>query len=98
MKSKNAPWGFSIAVIFQLGVLAGFAQTNIYLYGFPWSETNITLNPGTYYITAYGAQGGNATINGTSGGTGGIGAEMEGEFNFTTATTLTLLVGGAVVK
>jgi hypothetical protein len=37
----------------QLGVLAGSAQTNIYL--FSGSVTNITLPPGTYIITAYGA-------------------------------------------
>ena len=63
------------------------AQTNIFLFtGF---ETNITLPPGTYIITAYGAQGG----YGQSGG-GGLGAEMEAQFNFPTSATLTMLVGG----
>ncbi len=56
MKSKNALCGLSIAVFLQLGVLAGCAQTDIYL--FSGSETNITLNPGFYIITAYGAVGG----------------------------------------
>src|ERR1035438_8745826 len=81
--------GLAIAVILQLGVLAGSAQTNIYL--FSGSKTNITLNPGTYIITAYGAMGG-----GTAGGNfiGGYGAEMSAEFNFSTSTTLILLVGG----
>jgi hypothetical protein len=75
----------SLAVVLQLSVLAGSAQTNIYL--FSGSETNITLNPGTYIITAYGAPGG-------GDGRVGLGAEMSGEFNFSTFTNLTLLVGG----
>jgi hypothetical protein len=64
MKSKNALCGLAIAVVLQLGVLAGSAQTNLYL--FSGSLTNITLNPGTYIITAYGAPGGN--FYGTGGG------------------------------
>src|ERR1022692_3829232 len=56
MKSKNVLCGLAIAVVLQLGMLAGSAQTNIYL--FSGSKTNITLNPGTYIITAYGATGG----------------------------------------
>jgi uncharacterized repeat protein (TIGR03803 family) len=64
-------------------------QTNKYL--FTGSETNITLPPGTYTITAYGAQGG----SGNGSGVGGQGAEMEGEFSFSGLTTLTLLVGEA---
>ena len=58
MKSKNALCGLSIAVVLHFGVLAGSAQTNIYLYegtnGYTGSTTNITLAPGTYIITAYG--------------------------------------------
>jgi hypothetical protein len=88
MKSNNSLCGLSIAVILHFGVLAGSAQTNKYL--FSGSETNITLNPGTYIITAYGAPGG----GGVSGASGGLGAEMSGEFNFSTSTNLTLLVGG----
>jgi DNA-binding beta-propeller fold protein YncE len=65
------------------------APANIYL--FSGSETNITLNPGTYIITAHGAQGG---LGGNYDGFGGGGAEMSAEFNFSTSTTLTLLVGG----
>jgi hypothetical protein len=79
---------YVIAVILQFGVLASFAQSGIYL--FTGSETTITLNPGLYAITAFGAQGGSCYQSG-----GGLGAEMEGEFDFTTATTLTLLVGGS---
>jgi hypothetical protein len=67
--------------------LLTLAQTNIFL--FTGSETNLTLPPGTYTITAYGAQGGAGL-----GSTGGLGAEMEGEFSFSGLTTLTLLVGG----
>ena len=63
--------GLSIAVVLRLGVLAGSAQTNIYL--FRGSETNITLNPGTYIITAFGAPGGG---NLNDSGVGGLGAEM----------------------
>jgi hypothetical protein len=77
-----------IAVVMHFGLLAGSAQTNKYL--FTGSETNITLNPGLYYITAYGARGGHDAPY-----SGGLGAEMKGEFSFTTRTTLTLLVGGA---
>jgi hypothetical protein len=89
MKSKNALCGISIAVALQLGVLAGSAQTNIYLYG--GSETNITLGPGFYDITAYGAQGGGSSLFGYGGG---LGAKMAGRFGFSAPTTLTLLVGG----
>ena len=46
----------TVAVFLQFGVLAGYAQTGQYL--FTGSETTSTLNPGLYYITAYGAQGG----------------------------------------
>lgn len=78
------------ALVLQFGALAGFAQTGINLY--TGSETTITLNPGTYDITAYGAQGGACSSR------GGLGAQMEGEFNFGNATTLTLLVGGAATE
>jgi hypothetical protein len=77
-----------VAAILMFGVLAGFAQTGTYL--FTGSMTTITLNPGIYNITTYGAQGG-----GTIGYSGGLGAEMEARFAFATPTTLTLLVGGA---
>jgi hypothetical protein len=90
MKSKKFSHGFLLAVILQLGVLAGSAQTNIYLYS--GSETNITLNPGTYIITAWGAVGGNGDYS-PGNGQGGLGAEMSAEFNFSTPTNLTLLVG-----
>ena len=70
MKSKNALRGISIAVALQLGVLAGSAQTNQYL--FTGSETNITLPPGTYNITAYGGGGGNG--GGSTGSAGGNGS------------------------
>ena len=88
MKSKKALCGLSIAVVLQVGVPAGSAQTNKYL--FSGSKTNITLNPGNYIITAYGAPGGNEEGYGD-----GLGAEMSAEFNFSASTTLTLLVGGA---
>jgi DNA-binding beta-propeller fold protein YncE len=64
-------------------------------YYFSGSETNITLPPGTYIITAYGAMGGWAADQSFPVfALGGLGAEMSAEFNFSTPTTLTLLVGG----
>ena len=87
MKTKDALPGLSIAIILQLGILAASAQTNIYL--FTGYETNITLPAGTYNITAYGAQGGSGYNS------GGLGAEMSGEFSFSTNTALILLVGGS---
>ncbi len=93
MKSKNILCGLSVAVVLHFCALAGSAQTNIYL--FSGSETSITLNPGTYIITAYGAPGPYPSlIYADEGGCGGSGAEMSAEFNFSSPTTLTLLVGG----
>lgn len=51
MKSKDALCGVSIAVLLHFGVLAGSAQTTMYLYA--GYETNITLAAGTYIITAH---------------------------------------------
>ena len=79
-----------IAVILQFGVFASSAQTGIYLY--TGSESTITLNPGLYDITAYGAQGGGSSYFGS---VGGLGAEMRGDFNCSASTTLIRLVGGA---
>jgi hypothetical protein len=86
------------------GTLASPAQTGNYLYdgpgtygtGWSGSEETITLSPGLYDITAYGAQGGGAAENtgNVYSYSGGFGAEMEGEFSFSTTVTLTLLVGG----
>jgi hypothetical protein len=76
-----------VASILLFGVLAGSGQTNTYL--FTGSQTNITLTPGIYKITAYGAQGGTCPS-----GPGGLGAELEAEVSFSGLTTLTLLVGG----
>jgi hypothetical protein len=78
--------GISMVVALQLGMLGASAQTTKYLYS--GSETNINLPPGTYTITAYGAPGGSDSVP------GGLGAEMSGQFGFSTTTTLTLLVGG----
>lgn len=84
---------FAVSVDLCFGLLAVSGQTslqtNVFLYS--GAETNITLGPGTYDITAYGASGGSAATFGS----GGLGAELEGIFNFTTATTLTILVGGS---
>jgi hypothetical protein len=77
MKTKNSLCGIAMAVVLQLGVLAGSAQTSIYL--FSGSKMNITLPPGTYIITAYGAPGGGDTNygGGVQGLGGGDGAEDE---------------------
>jgi hypothetical protein len=76
------------------GAWAASAQTGDYLYS--GTEQTITLGPGIYDITAYGAQGGSGFF-GVSGDyvLGGLGAGMEGQFNFATAVNLTILVGGA---
>jgi len=84
------------AVTLQLGVLAGSAQIGDYLYS--GTEQTINLGTGTYYITAYGAQGGAGSSRLSGFNNGGLGAEMEGEFRFTAPTTLTLLVGGSGVS
>jgi hypothetical protein len=92
MKSEKTCVFFRIlatAAAMQFGIFASSAQTDQFLY--TGSETTITLNPGTYDITAYGAQGG----GGSDGVLGGLGAEMDSQFNFTGVTTLTILVGGA---
>ncbi len=71
------------------GVFVSSAQTGDFLYS--GAEQAITLNPGAYDITAYGAEG--STL-----GAGlfipGLGAEMSGEFYFSAPAILTLLVGG----
>ena len=78
MKSTNIICRLAMAVILQLGVLAGSAQTNIYLYS--GSETNITLNPGAYIITAYGAPGSlPSLVFAPEGGYGGSGAETRSQ-------------------
>ncbi len=64
------------------------------IYRFSGSETNITLSPGVYIITAYGAAGGYSYNRRGSYVPGGLGAEMSAEFNFSASTNLTLLVGG----
>jgi hypothetical protein len=92
MKSEKTCVFFRIlatAAAMQFGIFAGSAQTYQFLY--TGSETTINLNPGTYDITAYGAQGG----GGSDGVLGGLGAEMDSQFDFTGVTTLTILVGGA---
>ncbi len=94
--SKSYPFStVCIAAAFLLfRVFAASAQTGDYQYS--GSLQTITLGPGTYDITAYGAHGGNGNgpfslqIYG-----GGLGAEMSGEFSFSGLTTLTLLVGSA---
>ena len=72
--------------------MACHAQTGDYRY--IGSEATITLNPGYYDITAYGAKGGSFEPN-YDNIPGGLGAEMSGEFYFAAPATLTLLVGGA---
>ena len=64
-------------------------------YLFSGSKTNITLNPGPYIITAYGARGGGYNDDAGHYYGGGLGAEMSANFSFSTSTTLTLLIGGA---
>ncbi len=62
--------------------IACHAQTGDYLYN--GSEQTITLNPGIYEITAFGAQGG-LSADGVE--QGGLGAEM-------TAVRISIVAGG----
>jgi hypothetical protein len=83
----------AVALVFGLGLIGSPAQTGDYLYS--GSEQTISLAPGLYDFTAYGAPGGHGVQGGfTNIGTGGLGAEMEGQFSFQTTIILTLLVGG----
>jgi len=77
------------ALIFGILTIRASAQANVYL--FTGAKTNVTLSPGTYNITVYGAQGG---WNNYDNAQGGLGAQMEAKFYFSVPTTLTLLVGG----
>ena len=60
-KSKTILCGLANAVVLQFGVVAASGQSNLYQYS-GW-ETDITLNPGTYIITAQGAQGGDGSLS-----------------------------------
>ncbi len=99
MKSKKILCGVGVAMVLQLGVLACSAKADTYGFSgstpFTGSERNITLTAGTYIITAYGASGGVAFDENGEFGLGGLGAEMSAEFNFSSLTNLTLLVGEA---
>ncbi len=54
-------------------------------------QTYTVSSTGTYDITAFGAEGG----GGLSGGAGGDGAEIGGDFNLTAGEVLEIVVGGA---
>lgn len=88
----------TVAATLLAEVSTSSGQTGDYFYSGTTKQT-ITLGPGNYDITAYGASGGGASgfsevYGGTYSSAGGLGAEMEGEFNFSATVTLTLLVGG----
>jgi hypothetical protein len=91
VNGKNLTLVFTIALVLQFGMLAVSAQTREYQ--FTGSKKTIILNPGTYDITAYGAQGGHFYYGNI--GTGGLGARVEAQFYFSNTVTLTILVGGA---
>ncbi len=86
------PYKYLVVASNALGTTFGAIaySPNQHHYFFSGSKTNITLPPGTYIITAYGAPGGTYG----NGRNGGVGAEMSAEFNFSTPTNLILLVGG----
>jgi hypothetical protein len=87
--SKHWLWGLFTALLTLLMPRTASAQiTNFYYTG---TETTITLGPGTYDITAFGAAGGGFQY----GYNGGLGAEMKARFNFATAVNLTILVGSS---
>jgi DNA-binding beta-propeller fold protein YncE len=100
--------GLSVSPRYQYRVVASNALGTVYgqvlyldqlapptRYLFSGSETNITLDPGTYIITAYGASGGGYHDYAYRYYNGGLGAEMSAEFSFSAPTPLTLSVGGA---
>jgi len=93
------PYQYQVVASNALGTAVGnvvFGDPDQHHYFYSGSKTNITLPPGTYIITAYGAAGGNAYNPSYYGfAAPGKGAEMSAEFNFSTSITLTLLVGGA---
>ena len=96
--SASVPYKYQVVARNALGTAVGqvvFGDPDQHHYFFSGSLTNITLPPGTYIITAYGAPGGWAYNPAYYGfAAPGFGAEMSAEFNFATSTTLTLLVGG----
>jgi hypothetical protein len=92
--APSTPYRYQVVALNALGTAVGeaaYGDGDQLRYLFSGSETQITLPPGTYIITGYGAPGGypaNAFQE------SGLGAKMSGEFNFSASTTLTLLVGG----
>ena len=72
---KTKLYSLFIALALMAGIHSVLAQSNRYL--FTGTMTNITLSPGTYVITAYGAQGGTAFYEVYPCGSGGKGAKME---------------------
>ena len=94
--ASSTPYQYQVVASNALGTAIGavaYGSPDRLRYLFSGSETDITLPPGTYIITAYGAPGGYEARRGIYGHPG-FGAEMSAEFNFSTVTNLTLLVGG----
>ena len=97
--SASTPYQYQVVASNALGTAFGvvaYGTRDQHHYLFSGSKTNITLKPGTYIITAYGAPGGDVYGKGIRRPRR-LGAEMSAEFNFSTSTTLTLLVGGGGV-
>jgi hypothetical protein len=88
-KSGNLSLKVGVAAIgLCAGSLAHQARAQTYSYtGFLQSFTVSTS--GIYDITAFAASGGDGT-----GTTGGLGAEVVGEFNLSAGTTVSIVVGG----
>ena len=59
------------------------------------ASKEISLDPGTYTLEVWGAQGGSAADIGESGGTGGKGGYSKGDITLLETTTLYLKSGGA---
>jgi hypothetical protein len=89
-KLKQWHYGLCAALLTVITPQPTSAQTTNFEY--TGTEVTYTLGPGTYDITVYGAKGGFSTILSHSGG---LGAEMEAVFSFSSPTTLTIMVGGA---
>ncbi|MGO9244427.1 MAG: PEP-CTERM sorting domain-containing protein [Verrucomicrobiia bacterium] len=84
--------GLFAALLIFLTQRPASAQTFAFLGAAPMY---VQLQPGAYDITAFGAAGG-AYLGGVyPGESGGLGAEMEAQFNFATVVNLTIFVGGS---
>lgn len=91
MKKWNVKSKLLVALIPMVMLLTGHGEAQATLFYYTGSiETYDVSTTGIYDITAYGAQGGYAQ----SGGVGGLGAKIGGDFYLTSGSVLQILTGG----